>query len=39
MSENNVEVGRLNERVEVLSLLKTTGEKGAAYTWEPVRRT
>lgn len=34
-----VAVGRLNERVDVLSLLKTTGETGTAYTWEPIRRT
>ncbi len=38
-TDSGVEVGRLNERVEVLGLLKTTGEGGAVYTWETVRRT
>lgn len=36
---SGVEVGRLSDRVEVLSLLKTTKEDGTAYTWEPVRLT
>lgn len=36
---SGVEVGRLSDRVEVLSLLKTTREDGTAYTWEPVRLT
>lgn len=38
-TDGRVEVGKLNDRVEVLGLLKTTGEAGTAYTWEPVRRT
>lgn len=38
-TDSGVEVGRLSDRVEVLGLLKTTGENGTAYTWETVRRT
>lgn len=38
-TDSGVEVGRLRDRVEVLSLLKTSGEDGTAYTWEQVRRT
>ena len=38
-TDGMVEVGKLNDRVAVLSLLKTTGEAGTAYAWEPVRRT
>ena len=38
-TDSGVEVGRLSDRVEVLGLLKTTGEEGTAYTWETVRRT
>lgn len=36
---SGVEVGRLSDRVEVLGLVKTSGEGGAAYTWETVRKT
>lgn len=38
-TDSGVEVGRLSERVDVLSLLKTTGEAGTAWTWETVRKT
>ena len=38
-TDSGVEVGRLNERVEVLGLLKTTNDEGTAYTWEVARRT
>lgn len=38
-TDSGVEVGRLSDRVEVLSLLKTAGEDSTAYTWETVRRT
>lgn len=38
-TDSGVEAGRLGERVEVLGLVKTTTETGAAWTWEPIRRT
>ena len=36
---SGVEVGRLNDRVEVLQLRETAEENGTAWTWETVRRT
>lgn len=36
---SGIAVGRLNERVEVLELVKTTDESGSAYAWEAVRKT
>lgn len=38
-TDSGVEVGRLNDRVEVLELQKTADEDGTAYIWETVRRT
>ena len=38
-TSSSVAVGRLNERLEVLGLLKTTSGTEASYTWETVRRT
>lgn len=40
MNENNVEVGRLNERVDVLELQNVSeSDTPAAWAWAPVRRT
>ena len=38
-TDSGVEVGRLNESLDVLELQKTEKETGTAWTWEPVRRT
>ena len=37
--DSGVEVGRLNDRVEVLGLAAATDESGTTHTWETVRRT
>lgn len=38
-TDSGVEVGRLNERLDVLELRKTGEDPGTAWTWETVRRT
>lgn len=38
-TDSGVEVGRLNDRVEVLELTQTQEDGGTARTWETIRRT